>query len=161
MTNRTSPSLFLVLIITWFGSGLSPRAPGTVGTLAALPFAIAMIWAAGPAYAHWVLSLAALLVFLIGWWASDAYVRLTGTKDPGLIVIDEVAGIWLTLAVAPLDPVAIGLGFVLFRLFDILKPWPVSWADKAVKGGLGIMLDDILAGLFAGAGLWLVLRYVY
>lgn len=132
-----------------------------MGSLAALPFAVAMIWLAGPALAHWVLIGAATLAFGIGWWASAVYVRITRMKDPGLIVIDEVAGLWLTLAVAPLDPVAIGLGFLFFRVADIAKPWPVSWADQRLSGGLGIMLDDILAGLYAGGALWLVLRYLY
>jgi phosphatidylglycerophosphatase A len=84
-------------------------------------------------------------IFIVGWWASEQVVREDGAEDPGWIVIDEVAGQWLTLLLTPPS----FLGLALFRLFDIVKPWPASWADRQVKGGLGIMLDDILAGLMA------------
>ena len=77
--------------------------------------------------------------------------RVSATEDPGAIVIDEVAGQWLVLVAAPLDPLAYALAFLLFRIFDIWKPWPVRWADRHVKGGLGIMLDDILAAIYAVA----------
>jgi phosphatidylglycerophosphatase A len=97
------------------------------------------------------LFVATLLVFFLGWRASTVYVARTGTEDPGAIVIDEVAGQWLVLVVAPLDVWYFLLGFVLFRLFDIVKPWPVSWADRRIKGGLGVMLDDMLAGVYGAA----------
>ncbi len=140
--------------VTWFGVGLSPRAPGTVGSLAALPFAAAMSWAAGPALAPAVLCLAALVVFLVGWWTSQLYVWKVRQKDPGQVVIDEVAAQWLTLAVAPMDPLAYGLGFLWFRVFDIFKPWPVNWVDRRLGGGLGIMADDIVAAGYAALALW-------
>lgn len=138
------------LIATWFGSGLLPRVPGTWGSLAALPFAAAIAWLGGP----WLLTAAAVAIFLIGIWASDLYARRLGREDPGSVVVDEVAGQWLTLA-----PVALAFeyylpGFLLFRLFDILKPWPVSWADRKLKGGFGIMADDVLAAIYAAAVLW-------
>jgi phosphatidylglycerophosphatase A len=135
------------LLSTWFGAGLLPKAPGTWGSLAALPFAWVMVRYGGPA----LLALAVGAVFLIGWWAAATYVRGGPVADPGEVVIDEVAGQWLALAFVPPDPVLYLTGFVLFRLFDIRKPWPVGWADRTVAGGLGIMVDDILAGLYAAA----------
>ena len=139
-----------VLVATWFGAGRLPVAPGTWGSLAALPFAGAIHWVFGPVG----LGLAAAALFLIGCWASSVYCRCSRDKDPGAIVIDEVAAQWLTLVAAPLDPVFYGIGFLLFRVADIAKPWPASWADRAVEGGLGVMLDDVLAGVYALAALW-------
>ncbi len=143
-----------MLLATWFGSGLLPKAPGTWGSLAAIPFA----WVIAHLFGSVALVPAALGIFLVGWWASDRVSQASGIKDPGLIVIDEVAGQWLTLAAAPPGLVAWGLGFLLFRAADIAKPWPASWADRSVPGGLGVMLDDLLAALYSGAAL-LALRY--
>ncbi len=144
-----------VLISTWFCTGLLPKAPGTWGSLAALPFA----WVIVSQWGYTALTFGVVLVFLLGWWSSAAYVTLTGGEDPGEVVIDEVAGQWIVLLAAPLDPIAYAGAFLLFRLFDILKPWPVSFADKTIKGGLGIMLDDILAGIYGAAILALVLEF--
>jgi len=138
-----------VLLATWFGTGLLPRAPGTWGSLAALPFAWFIHGVAGP----FGLAAAVVVVFAVGVWASDVYVRRAGVADPGAVVIDEVAGQWLVLVVVPPDLLLYGLGFVLFRLADIVKPWPASWADRTIKGGLGVMLDDVLAAVYAGAAL--------
>lgn len=146
------PGLWLA---TWFGCGLSPRAPGTVGTLAALPFGFAIMWYGGTAG----LLLAALIVSAAGLWAAGVYERKSGTHDSGAIVIDEVAGMWLTLCAGTLSPLSFVLAFGLFRLFDILKPWPVSWADRELPGAAGVMADDIIAGILAGLCLW-GLRYV-
>lgn len=143
-----------MLLATWFGSGLLPKAPGTWGSLAALPFA----WAIAQCFGSLALVPAALAVFLLGCWASDRVVRTSGIKDPGHIVIDEVAGQWLTLAAAPPGLLAWGFGFLLFRLADIVKPWPANWADRSVRGGLGVMLDDVLAAIYA-AGALLALRH--
>ncbi|GAB6053337.1 hypothetical protein JCM17960_21570 [Magnetospira thiophila] len=138
------------LLATWFGSGLLPKMPGTWGSLAALPFAWVLMGIGG-----WpLLLLATLVIFPVGVWSGGAYAARQGREDPGPVVIDEVAGQWLTLCVVPLDPLLFGLGFVLFRLADIFKPWPVSVADRRIKGGLGIMLDDILAAVYAGAALY-------
>lgn len=145
---------FAFLLATWFGAGLLPKAPGTWGSLAAVPIAALLyLWGGNLAVAT-----AALVAFLAGIWASAVYVRETGTEDPGAVVIDEVAGQWLVLAAVPFDPLLYGAGFVLFRLFDIAKPWPVSWADRHVKGGLGVMLDDMLAGVYGGVALYLLHR---
>lgn len=140
------------LLATWFGSGLIPFASGTWGTLAALPFAWA-IWEAG----GWTaLAIATLAVSVLGVWASGKVVSGSGVQDPGFIVIDEVAGMWLTLLAAPYAPWAWCAAFVLFRIADILKPFPASWADRHVGGGLGVMLDDLFAGLWSAAAIWLL-----
>lgn len=127
------------------GAGRAPKAPGTVGTLAAMPFG----WLIAEYAGNSALCIAALVAFLIGWWASDIYVQQTGREDPSEVVIDEVAAMWLVLSFMPQQLLFYLLAFLAFRVFDICKPWPVSWADQRVKGGLGIMLDDILAGLYA------------
>lgn len=132
------------LLSTWFGAGLLPKAPGTWGSLAALPFA----WIIARAGGWPALSLATLIVFCVGCWAADRTAGAVGIADPGCIVIDEVAGQWLVLLVTPPDLGRYLVGFVLFRIFDITKPWPASWADRQIKGGLGIMLDDVFAGLY-------------
>lgn len=143
------------LAATWFGAGLLPWIPGTWGSAAALPFAWVLMTLGGPL----ALLAATVICFGFGWWASSVYVRLTGTEDPGEVVIDEVAGQWLVLLAAPLDPLSYAIAFVLFRIFDIWKPWPVSWADRKIGGGLGIMLDDILAAGY-GLGLLILLNHI-
>ncbi len=144
------------LLSTWFGAGLLPKAPGTWGSLAALPFAWALAWAGG-----WqALAVASLVVFFLGWWAADRTASVIGIADPGCIVIDEVAGQWLVLLATPTDVTRYLIGFVLFRILDITKPWPANWADRRLKGGLGIMLDDVFAG-FYGLIAMLVLAQVW
>lgn len=138
------------LLATWFGAGLLPKAPGTWGSAAALPFAWVIAWYGGP----WMLLAAAIVAFGSGIWAAEIYSRRTGTKDAGPIVIDEVAGQWLTLAPFAPDPAIWFGGFLLFRIADIIKPWPAGWADRSVSGGLGVMLDDFFAGLYAAAALY-------
>lgn len=137
------------LIATWFGSGLLPKIPGTWGSAAALPFAWGIMWFGGPK----VLLVCAIVAFVVGIWAAGMYSKHSGIKDAGPIVIDEVAGQWLTLIPAGLDPVLFLIGFFLFRAADILKPWPANWADRELSGGLGVMLDDVFAGIYAAIGL--------
>lgn len=134
-----------VLIATWCGVGLIPKAPGTCGSLAALPIAwvIRVLWGVPG------LAAADAVVFVVGCWAAAAIAGASRIPDPGAVVVDEVAGQWLTLLAAPLDPLAWGLGFALFRLFDIWKPWPVGWLDRHITGGIGIMLDDVAAAAYA------------
>ena len=149
-TNHNWPARIRVLFLSWFGCGLAGKAPGTLGSLGALPIAALLTWAWGSTS----LIPAAVLVFLVGWVVTAAHLKDDDeTKDPQWIVIDEVAGQWATLAAAPLHPVWYLIGFLLFRVFDILKPWPVSWADKKIPGALGIMLDDMLAALYAALSL--------
>jgi phosphatidylglycerophosphatase A len=133
-------------IASGFGAGLSPIAPGTVGSAVAL---LPWLWLRElPPGAYLAVVLA---VFALGVWVSRVLVARLRVEDPGWIVIDEFVGQWLALALAPAGWIWLLAGFLLFRLFDVWKPWPVSWADRNVGGGLGVMLDDALAGLLAGA----------
>lgn len=132
-------------IATWFGCGLSPVVSGTAGSLGALPFAFVIQYALG----NHALFIASLLVFALGVWASGQYLaHMESGEDPGEIVVDEVAGQWLTLCVLFPTWQSYLTGFLLFRLFDILKPWPVSLADRQIKGAFGVMFDDMLAGAY-------------
>lgn len=134
------------LVATWFGSGLLPKAPGTWGSLAALPFAIAIAGLGGP----WALLLASLIAFAAGLWASERYARSLGVEDPSAVVIDEVAGMWLALVPVAFDLPSYAVAFLFFRIFDIVKLWPANIAQSRLKGGLGIMADDMVAGAYAG-----------
>ena len=136
-----------------FGSGLSPKAPGTMGTLMAVPFVL--LWQQLPL---WGFALVVLLSCLVGVWLCGVTARNLGVHDHPGIVWDEFAGYWLTMLFAPSGWQWLLLGFVLFRIFDILKPWPIGWVDRRVSGGLGIMLDDILAGIYAGGLLLLMVQ---
>jgi len=127
-----------------FGSGLSHYAPGTAGTVAAIPFALLLKQLPVPVF--WIV-LAAL--FFIGVQLCGAASRLLGRHDPGNIVWDEMVGFWLTVALLPVTWAWWLAGFIAFRLFDILKPWPIRWLDRRVSGGLGIMVDDVVAALYA------------
>lgn len=131
-------------IASGFGSGLSPVAPGTAGSLAALLpyFLLRELWW------PWYLLIVAL-AFVLGVWASEKIVRRLQLDDPGVIVWDEFVGQWIALIAAPHDWRWIIVAFVLFRFFDVLKPWPVSLADRRIKGGFGVMFDDVLAGIYA------------
>ena len=133
------------LAATWFGCGLSPVMSGTVGSLAALPFAY-LIQHFG---SNKALFLAAAVLFVVGTWASNLYLLHTGRDDdPSEIVVDEVAGQWLLLSALYPSWHSYLAGFLLFRAFDIVKPWPVSVADANIKGGFGVMFDDILAAIY-------------
>ena len=138
-------------IATGFGSGLSPVAPGTAGSIAALlPWLL--LRELPPSF--YVLACAA--GFALGVWACGRVVHDLRIDDPGFAVWDEFVGQWIALTPllgAPAGPVWIFAGFILFRIFDIVKPWPVSWADRTVQGGLGVMLDDVIAGLYSALAL--------
>ena len=148
-------------IATGLGSGLAPVAPGTFGTLAALP----ACWALGHYLPLWGYLLATVSLFCIGWWAAGWVVRTYKVEDPGVIVIDEWAGMaitWLPVAYWPQTQnfwLILVTAFVAFRVTDIVKPWPASWADAKVQGGFGAMLDDAFAGLWS-AGIMLLLLWL-
>lgn len=125
-----------------FGAGLAPQAPGTFGTLVAVPIYLLIMHLPVPVY----LGVLAIMTG-VGIWLCGRTTKDLGVHDHGGIVWDEMAGYLLTLTAVPPAWWNIVLAFVLFRLFDIAKPWPISWFDKRVSGGLGIMADDILAGL--------------
>ncbi|MDF3982342.1 phosphatidylglycerophosphatase A [Luteibacter sp. PPL201] len=139
-----------------FGSGLVPRAQGTAGSLAALVPWLVLRDLPWPA---WI----ALIVasFAVGVWACDVAGRRIGVDDHRSLVWDEFVGQWIALLPALWAPWwAVPLGFVLFRVFDVAKPPPIGWFDRRVKGGLGVMLDDVIAGLIAAVVLWIVLSFV-
>lgn len=139
----------IMFIATGGGTGYLPKAPGTWGTLVALPINLLLLRLPGQGYP---VSLA--MIFLVAVYTAGAAEKILDRKDPGLIVIDEVMGMLIALIAVPTRPLTWILAFGLFRLFDIVKPWPVSWADRHLNGGLGIVADDVLAGAYA----WLVLR---
>lgn len=135
------PIQFLAL---GFGSGLAPKAPGTFGTLAAIPLFLLLSLLTPIMYL-----LAVAVVSIVGIYICGKAAEDVGVHDHPAIVWDEFAGFFITMIMVPISWQSIVVGFVLFRLFDILKPWPISFIDKKISGGLGIMLDDILAGIFS------------
>ncbi|MCX4190370.1 phosphatidylglycerophosphatase A [Methylophaga sp. OBS3] len=150
MTTSTKPSTReiikkpAVLLACGLGSGLIPKAPGTFGTIAAIPLYLLMQ----------PLSLLNYLIltftfFVVGIWLSAEAIKVFKRDDPSEVVWDEVVGLLVTMIAAPAGLLWVLLGFVLFRIFDIWKPWPVSLADIKLHGGLGIMLDDVIAGIYA------------
>lgn len=141
-TGRWSP---LALCVTWFGAGYLPLAPGTWGSLAALPFALLLHWIGGGL----LLAIAAVVVAAFGFWTIHRYLAGRASHDPQEVVIDEVAGQWLTLIPLALTPLSVLVGFLVFRLLDTTKPWPIRRLER-LPGSLGVMADDLAAGV-AGA----------
>lgn len=144
----SDPIHFLAL---GFGSGLMPKAPGTFGTLAAIPVYLLFSALTNEYYAAVVAVMSLFGIYICGKTARDA-----GVHDHGAIVWDEIVGFMITMFMVPANWQTILVGFILFRIFDIFKPWPISWVDKKVEGGFGIMLDDILAGFLALACMHLI-----
>ena len=148
MTNKLALALG-----TWFGCGYWPWGPGTVGSAAA----VALAWL-GHTYGSlppWSFGLIAVVVTPPGIWAAGQTARIVCRKDPGIVVIDEVLGQWITLAAAPVfTGKSMLAAFLLFRLFDIWKPWPAR-RFESLPGGTGIVADDLMAGIYGGLVLWL------
>ena len=126
--------------------------PGTWGSLAALLLAIPIERLGG----RLALAVAVVLACAVGLWASGAYAQAVKRADPSEVVIDEVAGMWLVFVAVPLDEFGAAAGLVLFRVFDIAKPWPISWLNRRVPGSIGIMVDDLAAALAAIGTYWLI-----
>jgi phosphatidylglycerophosphatase A len=145
-----------VLIATWFGAGLLPLTPGTWGSLAALPFA----WITHLLFGWVGLAAATIVIAALGVWASERMIVLAGRKDPGRVVVDEVAGMFLTLLFAPRLWWAYLIGFVLFRIADIVKPFPAGWCDQHLDGGIGVMADDLVAALWSMLATWALCRFL-
>jgi len=136
-----------------FGSGLAPVAPGTFGTLVAVPLYLLL------SQLTWPLYIAAVVAgFIVGVFICEYTSKALGVHDHGAIVWDEIVGFWITMIAVPPTWQWILAGFMLFRLFDIVKPWPIQTVDTRIKGGIGIMLDDVLAGLYALICLQIALR---
>ena len=143
---KVEPNWFnpIHLLALGFGSGAAPKAPGTWGTLAA----VLIYWPLSQLSPdHYLLML--LVTSVMGIYICGQTARDLGVHDHGSIVWDEFVGFWITMFAAPVGWVWVVVGFVLFRFFDIIKPWPISWIDKKVTGGFGIMLDDVIAGVMA------------
>ena len=146
----TDPQLFLAF---GFGSGLAKKAPGTFGTLAAIPLYLLMAQTSLVVY-----SLLTVIITLTGIWICGGAAKKLGEHDFGGIVWDEIAGLLITLWAVPFNWQNLLAGFILFRFFDIVKPWPIRWIDQKIHGGLGIMLDDVLAAFFAAGILWVLIN---
>ena len=137
-----------LILATWFGCGFSPVAPGTAGTLGALPL-YALVARGGP----WAVGLTALVVSAVGIVASGRVARRRGVEDPQLVCIDEVAGVLVALTAARFEIVEVAVAVLLFRLFDVWKPWPARTLERRLPGGWGIVCDDLAAGA------WVVLCF--
>ncbi len=143
-----------MFIATGFYSGYMPKAPGTWGSVVGV-----LIW-----FFLYRLDIAVYwgvvaVLFLAGTIAAGAAEKIVDQPDPGIITIDEVVGQLMVLAIVPASPIWVLTGFVIFRFFDIIKPFPVNWLDNHIHGGLGIMLDDVAAGLYAMAVIWVLLQF--
>jgi phosphatidylglycerophosphatase A len=143
---------FTMFLATGFYSGLLPKAPGTWGALVAIPLWFFLSFLSPASYG---IILAG--VFLAGWFVAGEAEKIIDKPDPGCVVIDEIFGMFITLFAAPRHWAAVIAAFLLFRLFDIWKPFPISWIDRHINGGLGIMLDDAMAGVYA----FLALRLLF
>ena len=143
-----NPIHFLAL---GFGSGLAPKAPGTFGTIAAIPVFLLSLYLSNLNNLLLILVMSVTGIYICGKAAKDA-----GVHDHGAIVWDEIVGFMITMYLMPVTWWSVLLGFALFRFFDIIKPWPISYIDKNCHGGLGIMLDDIAAGLAAWLCMYLI-----
>lgn len=141
-----------VLISTWFGVGLLRPAPGTLGSLAAIPVGYAIAYFGG----FIALAIAAVLLFVIGTLAADRYGKKSGVKDDQCIVVDEVIGLWIAAIPAETNIHFWCAAFVLFRIFDIYKPWPASYFDKRAGSGFDVLMDDVVAGIYAMMGVALL-----
>ena len=130
-------------LATGFGSGYSPLAPGTAGSLVGL----ALLWPLAGLAPGWQLA-ATAATFLVGTLAAGHVAARVGIEDPGIVVVDEIVGQWVSLLFLPMNPLTLGLGFFLFRAFDVVKPWPARQLE-GLHGGLGIMADDLMAGIYA------------
>jgi phosphatidylglycerophosphatase A len=137
------------VLALWFGCGKVPIAPGTAGTLGAIPLYLFV-------RPHGVLAVlaTAVVVTVVGVWSASRVAERTGLKDPQIVVIDEVAGVHVTWLAAPSNLRGLVAGFVLFRLFDQLKPWPARWAERRLPSGWGIVMDDVFAGVWGAIVLY-------
>jgi len=147
MSNLTARQVFthpIHFLAYGFGAGLSPKAPGTMGTVVAVPLYALLMYAGSEAYLSFLAAALVAGVFICGYTAG-----VMGIDDPKGVVWDEIVGYLITMLGLPFNWVWMVGGFLLFRLFDIWKPWPIRWVDRRIQGGVGIMLDDVIAAFFA------------
>ncbi len=149
---RRALSLSAYALATGLGSGYSPIVPGTAGSAVGL----LLFWPLSPLRVGWQLG-ACALVLLLGVASATHVARRAGSEDPGIVVADEVLGMWITLLGVPFTPLVAAVGFVLFRVMDVWKPWPAAQLEH-LPGGLGIMADDVMAGIYANLALHVLLR---
>ncbi len=140
-----------------FGTGLGPKAPGTFGTLPALPI-VALFVLLG--FSPWLIVIIAVLFFIVGVPICNITEERLGVHDYGGIVWDEIAAMILVLAYVPMSWFNWTLAFVIFRFYDAVKPWPISWFDKKLPGGLGVMVDDTIAAFFSMATLYIIFKWL-
>jgi phosphatidylglycerophosphatase A len=145
-----------MIIATGFYSGYLPKAPGTWGSLVGLFIFFLLHTLSLPIYLAVVAGL-----FLIGTFTAGEAEKIMDHKDPGLVVIDEIVGMLITMIAVGATPLNMALGFILFRIFDIAKPFPVGLIDQRFHGGLGIMLDDVMAGIYSLVILQVLVRFVF
>jgi phosphatidylglycerophosphatase A len=145
-----------MLIATGCYSGYLPKAPGTWGSLVGLILFYLLHTLSLPVYLAAVAGL-----FVVGSFAAGEAEKILDNRDPGVVVIDEIVGMLITMIAVPVTPLAMVLGFILFRVFDIAKPFPVNFFDQRFHGGLGIMLDDVVAGIYSLIVLQLILHLVF
>lgn len=138
-----------------FGAGLSPFAPGTLGTLVAIPLYLILVQLSWPMYG-WLV----FITFFVGVKLCDITGKRLGVHDYGGIVWDEFVGFWITMFLIPFTWQNVVIGFFVFRFFDIIKPYPIGWLDKKVSGGFGVMIDDVLAGIYSMLTMLLIVRYM-
>jgi phosphatidylglycerophosphatase A len=148
----------ILLLAFGFGSGCLPKAPGTFGTLVAIPLYILARFFL-PAHAGF--AVLTLLLFIAGIWLCERASRILRVHDHPGIVWDEIVGYFITMIAAPPGWIWIIAGFILFRIFDILKPWPVSLVDKQIEGGFGIMADDVMAAVYAWLSLQILAALIF
>ena len=144
------------VIATFFGAGKFPFASGTAGTVAAIPLILLVHHLTG---SPGVIAFA-VLSFFAGIWASQIYIGISGDNDPKPVVIDEVAGMAIAVSFLPVGITEYAVAFVFFRFFDVTKVWPANWAEKRLSGGLAVMLDDVIAGLYAGVAAVILMRFL-
>ncbi|NLD37930.1 MAG: phosphatidylglycerophosphatase A [Desulfatiglans sp.] len=152
LNNADTKGRVILFFATWFFTGLIPFAPGTWGSIAALPF-VACAYSFGLFFSCIFLTLILIISIPVAGRAS----QIMKLNDPSSVVIDEAAGIFVTLFLIPVSWMNVIAGLVLFRIFDILKPFPAGLIDKKVRGGLGIVLDDVMAGIYANVGVRIIL----
>ena len=155
MDSSSPPSVRVraqIALATAFGIGSIPLAPGTFGSLPG----VALAWGLSTGIGPWAVAVVSIVVACVGTWAASGAAAHWGLRDPGAVVVDEVAGQMVALALLPLSPATMAAGFLLFRLFDIVKPFPARRLES-LPGGFGIMADDLAAGLYANGALRLLL----
>lgn len=157
LSRETKTETAAWMIATWFGSGCSPKAPGTVGSLCALPLLIFALFGL-----KFFFCLIAVL-FALGIWATDIVLKTQSKQDPGFVVIDEVVGQLLTFSLiiaAPFSWYHVIIGFALFRFFDIIKLWPASYFDEHVHNAFGVITDDVMAGIYGAILLYIITFFI-